>query len=148
MRSAGRITDLVARLVLGGAFAFYGYHKIAAPDAFLKALRGYELLPASPPELMNCVAVILPWIEAICGALLLLGAWRRPAALLVLGLTVVFTVAVSWRAVAEADAAGVSMCAVEFDCGCGQGPVWFCVKLAENAVLAALALVVAVRRRP
>lgn len=143
MRSPKATLALMARLVLGGAFVFYGWHKIAHPEEFLKALRGYDVFPVSPPEVMNCVAVILPWVEVICGALLLLGAWLRSASALVFALTAVFTVAVTWRALTESEASGVTLCAVEFDCGCGQGPVWFCVKLAENAVLIGLALILA-----
>ena len=147
MKVPARVLMLAARLVLGGFFVYYGWYKIAHPDAFLQALRGYEVLPVSPPELMNVTAVTLPWVEVICGALLLTGAWLRPAAALTLGLTVVFTVAVTGRAFAESAASSLSLCSVQFECGCGPRPVFFCAKLAENVLLISLAVFVTFSRR-
>jgi len=138
---------LVARVVLGGLFLYYGAYKIVHQVEFLKALRAYDVLPISPPEPMNLIAVALPWIEVTCGGLLLWGRWLRPTAGLVFVLTMVFTLAVTGRALAERGDTGASLCSVRFDCGCGQGPVLFCVKLAENAVLIALAVIIALRSR-
>lgn len=146
MPAASKVV-LVARVVLGAWFLYYGAHKVGTPVEFLKALRAYEVLPTSPPELINLTAVALPWIEVLCGGLLLWGRWLRPTAGLVLVLTVVFTLAVTGRAWAERGDTGASLCSIRFDCGCGQGPVLFCIKLAENALLIALAVIIASRSR-
>lgn len=137
---------LVARLVLGGVYVWFGWNKVVEPVAFLKALRDYDLLPVAPPQALNLTVVVLPWIEILCGGLLLVGAWLRAAGALLLGLTAVFTVALTLRAGELAEAAGLGLCAVRFDCGCGVGEVWFCPKLAENVGLLALAVVAVVSR--
>lgn len=142
----GPATMLVARLVLGGIYVWYGAHKVAAPVDFLKALRGYRFFPPSQPQWMNLTVVVLPWVEILCGLLLLLGMWLRPAGLLLLLLTAAFTAAVTARAVDEAQALALPLCAVRFDCGCGVGVVAFCAKLPENLALCLLALVVACSR--
>ncbi|MCC6671770.1 MAG: DoxX family protein [Planctomycetes bacterium] len=134
---------LVARLVVGGVYVWYGVNKVREPVAFLKALHGYGILPVEPPHPLNLTVVVLPWIEILCGALLLAGAWLRAAGVLLCAMTVVFTVAVALHASGLAAAQGLSLCAVRFDCGCGIGEVWVCPKLAENLALIALAGVAA-----
>lgn len=145
----GGVPLAAARLCVGGVYVWYGVNKVADPVAFLKALHGYDMLPHSPPHLLNLAVVVLPWLEVLCGALLLLGVWRRTAAGLLLAMTVFFTVVVTVRARALAAAGGLPLCSVQFDCGCGLGEVWFCTKVAENAalvLLAALALASRSRR--
>jgi uncharacterized membrane protein YphA (DoxX/SURF4 family) len=137
---------LLARLAVGGIYVLYGIDKVRAPAAFLKAVHGYDMLPVSPPHLLNLTAIILPWFEILCGTLLLLGAFRRTAATLLCGLTAFFTVVVAVRASALATAGGLPLCGVKFDCGCGGGEVWFCTKLAENCGLVLLAALAALSR--
>lgn len=137
----GALPLLLARLAVGGVYVWYGVNKVREPAAFMKALHGYAMLPVSPPYYLNLTVVVLPWIEILCGLLLLLGIWLRTAAVLLFAMTVVFTAAVALRASAIADAQGLPLCGVRFDCGCGVGEVWFCSKLAENAVLIALAAI-------
>ncbi|MCC7399792.1 MAG: DoxX family membrane protein [Planctomycetes bacterium] len=142
----GLLPLLVARVAVGGVYVAYGVDKVREPAAFLKAIHGYDLLPASPPQLLNLTTIVLPWFEILCGCLLLLGAWRRTAATLLCGLTAFFTVVVTLRASALASAGGLSLCAVRFDCGCGGGEVWFCTKFAENCGLVLLAALAALSR--
>lgn len=142
----GLLPSLVARAVVGGVYVVYGFDKVREPAAFLKAIHGYDLLPASPPQLLNLTTIVLPWFEILCGGLLLLGAWRRTAATLLCGLTAFFTVVVTLRASALATAGGLSLCGVRFDCGCGGGEVWFCAKFAENCGLVLLAAIAALSR--
>lgn len=133
----------VARLVVGGVYVWFGVNKIADPIAFLKAMHAYGMLPESPPWLLNGSAVVLPWFEILCGLLLVCGIWRRHAAVLLLLLTAFFTVVVAWRAHRIAEAGGLPLCGVKFDCGCGVGEVWFCHKVAENTALVLLAALAA-----
>jgi uncharacterized membrane protein YphA (DoxX/SURF4 family) len=44
----------------------------------------------------NALAVVLPWVELLTGALLITGVWRREAAVLAGGMLVMFLVAVSY----------------------------------------------------
>lgn len=133
---------LVARLVVGIVYLWLGAQKVGDPVAFLKALRDYDLLPLTPPQWMNGTVVVLPWIEIVCGVLLLVGAWLRAAGSLLLLMTVVFTVVIAMRGFEEAARQGLALCAVHFDCGCGTGEVALCRKVLENLGLILLSIVV------
>jgi len=87
-----RVIELAARIVVGLVFLLYGLDKIAHPDDFARAIANYRLLPEA---LVNLVAVTLPWVECMCGLLLLAGQWVRSAALVSAFLLGVFVVAVS-----------------------------------------------------
>ena len=87
-----RVIELAARIVVGLVFLLYGLDKIAHPDDFAQAIVNYRLLPE---VLVNLVVVILPWVELICGLLLLAGQWVRSAALVSAFLLGVFVIAVS-----------------------------------------------------
>ena len=87
-----RVIELAARIVVGLVFLLYGLDKIAHPDDFARAIANYSLLPEA---LVNLVAVTLPWVECVCGLLLLAGQWVRSAALVSAFLLGVFVIAVS-----------------------------------------------------
>lgn len=139
----GGVPLLLARLCVGGIYLSYGIDKVQHPIAFLKAVHGYDMLPLSPPQLLNVTVVVLPWFEILCGSLLLLGFWRRTIAVSLCALTLFFTVAVALRGSTLAEAQQLAFCSVRFDCGCGGGEVWLCNKLAENLMLIALAALAA-----
>ena len=78
------------RWYLGVLFVGACLHKIAEPGSFALDVATYDILPLL---LVNLVAITLPWVELSAGAMLLVG-WRvRPAALLVVGMMVVFLAA-------------------------------------------------------
>lgn len=134
---------LLARLVLGGLFTWMGIAKIIEdPTQFLKLMRQYEALPDSLPYFLNLVAVVLPWIEMLCGLALLLGVAVRGAALVSTAMLALFTPMILLRGLEIYSAGGVSLCDVNFDCGCGAGVVFLCHKLAENTGLLLLAVLV------
>lgn len=139
---------ILARLVVGGYLAWMGWSKATDPVAFLKLLRQYDLFPADSPWMINTVAVTLPWVEISAGLMLVLGLLRRGAALTVLLLLAVFTAVVARRGLQIAEADALAFCAVAFDCGCGGGVVNVCRKLAENAGLMLLTLLVLLRGGP
>lgn len=87
-----RVIELAARIAVGLVFLLYGLDKITHPDDFARAIANYRLLPEA---LINLVAVTLPWVECVCGLLLLAGQWVRSAALVSAFLLGVFVVAVS-----------------------------------------------------
>jgi len=87
-----RVIELAARIVVGLVFLLYGLEKIAHPGDFARAIANYRLLPEA---LINPFAVTLPWVECLCGLLLLAGQWVRSAALVSAFLLGVFVVAVS-----------------------------------------------------
>lgn len=61
---------LALRLLLGGLFLYASWDKILHPAAFASIVRDYRILPDA---LSNAVAISLPWLEAVLGALLILG---------------------------------------------------------------------------
>ena len=86
---------LVVRLFLGFYFIHTGIVKAAEPIDFLKSVRLYGLLPETPPEFLNSTAVVLPWLEIICGMALVLGTRIRGAGLTIAMMMVVFMPAIA-----------------------------------------------------
>jgi uncharacterized membrane protein YphA (DoxX/SURF4 family) len=86
---------LAARLILGGVFIYASWDKILNPAAFAEAVFKYQLLPS---QLINLMALILPWLELILGVLLLSGFWLSGAALGVNLLMIVFLSAIIFNA--------------------------------------------------
>jgi len=127
----------VIRWILGVLFVYMGLSKAIHPELFLKLLRQYELTHQS--LVLNSIAAGLPWFEVFCGMLLLTGVAVRGTALLLLLMLVPFTLVVLQRALAIADLQHIALCAVRFDCGCGNGEVLICRKLVENTGLMLLA---------
>jgi uncharacterized membrane protein YphA (DoxX/SURF4 family) len=84
--------------VLGAVFIYASYDKILHPGDFARVVYHYQIVGPSQylsPLPANLLAVTLPWIEVVSGVLLIIGAWRREAALLTGAMLVVFIVAVS-----------------------------------------------------
>lgn len=136
-RPAAEIFTVLARCCLGALFIYVGLNKALHPVDFLKLLRQYDL--TQTPLLLNSIAAGLPWFEVFCGLLLLLGVAVRGTALTLLLLLAPFTALVLHRALALHSALGIPFCAVKFDCGCGEGEVVICRKIAENVLLMLLA---------
>jgi uncharacterized membrane protein YphA (DoxX/SURF4 family) len=140
---------LACRLVLGYLFISMGASKAADPFEFLKLIREYQMVPEGATTALNLIAVVLPWLEILCGALLIAGVAIRGVSLLLLVMLIGFTGAVVLRALGIYQSESIAFCAIQFDCGCGSGPQYICKKLLENtglALLAALALVSRSRR--
>jgi uncharacterized membrane protein YphA (DoxX/SURF4 family) len=87
-----RPAELVARLVLGGAFVFAAGAKILDPPAFAHEIFNFRLMPVS---LVNAAALWLPWVEMLSGLALILGIWRKLSAVFLGALLVVFVAALS-----------------------------------------------------
>jgi len=136
---------LTARLALGGTMIWSGIQKIDDPVAFLKAIHHYEIFPAQAYVLMNLTAAALPWVELICGSVLLLGVFSvsRGAAALTSFMLFLFTSAIAIRAYRIMESTGTPLFDIRFDCGCGSFDnviIW--QKLLLNTVLILLSLLV------
>lgn len=132
---------LLARLIVGGVFVYMGCMKVASPVEFLKQIHLFNMLPAEPGYYLNATAIVLPWLEIICGAALILGVFVRGAALNLLIMLSVFTPAIFLRAWTIRATEGTPFFEIAFDCGCGSGPVTIWTKLLENLGLWLAALV-------
>ena len=131
------IIGVFARLFVGGLFIYMGVMKALKPDEFLILVRQYEMV--SVPWILNSIAAALPWFEIFCGLLLVAGIAVRGTALAVLLMLAPFTLVVLRRALSMSAAQAMPLCAIEFDCGCGNGIVPICPKLIENCLLMFLA---------
>jgi uncharacterized membrane protein len=93
------------QLGLGAMFIYASLDKIGHPDRFADIVHEYDMLPLF---LVNAFALAMPAIEAVTGAALLLGCWRRAAGLLATALCLAFLVAI-----AQARLRGL-----DIECGC------------------------------
>lgn len=78
------------RVFLGAVFVYASYDKILHPQQFSLAVFQYQLLP---DELVNLVALALPWLELLIGVLLIVGVWMPGAALTAFSLLCAFIIA-------------------------------------------------------
>jgi len=75
------VLQLVLRIALGGIFCFAAFKKLADPQSFAEAIKGFRVLDVNTVEpLMVTGAFVIPWVEMIAGAMLILGFWTRAAA--------------------------------------------------------------------
>ena len=93
------------RLVVGGMFIWAGVSKIIDPLGFAQNIVNYRVFPEG---ISFFLALVLPWIEVICGAFLILGIFHSVSALLLSGFLVVFLVLI----------AATLMRGIDIDCGC------------------------------
>lgn len=78
----------LVRWILGALLVWAALSKIANPLEFYSGVVAYQL--PLPGVVLRAVAMVLPWLELICGLLLLAGLWTRAAAGWALVLFVVF----------------------------------------------------------
>lgn len=96
---------LAFRLIVGGAFFAAGLLKVGDPLEFAQNIKNFRIVSH---EASFLTALILPWIEILCGAMLITGILRRPSALLASGLLIGFIILV-----------GITMArGIDTDCGC------------------------------
>lgn len=84
------LLSFLFRLFLAALFLYAGVVKAADPHGFALALYNYHLLPG---WMINPVAIILPWVEIMMGASLLVGIWTQGGALLASELLAIFACA-------------------------------------------------------
>ncbi len=97
----------LARVSVAAIFLGACLTKIQDPESFALAVQRYRLLPG---ELINLVAIMLPWVELTSGLAVLLGPprWRAAGAFIIAGMLVVFTGAISLN----------MLRGIEASCGC------------------------------
>ena len=97
--------EFTARWILGLIFIYAGYQKIIAPEEFAKLVYGYGLFPY---EIINLIAIILPFIELFTGLLLISGNLIQSATCMIITLLILFIVLIAINLIRG----------YEFDCGC------------------------------
>ena len=95
----------IIRIALGAIFLYAGALKASDTQLFAGSIEAYRLLPYFGNYL---AASVLPWLEILCGILLVTGWRAKTAAVMTILLNLVFM-----AAMASAMARGL-----EIDCGC------------------------------
>lgn len=95
----------IFRLIVGGVFVWAGLMKILEPLEFAQNTANYRLFSR---DLSFLIALVLPWVEVLCGILLIFGISRSASSLLLsglLGLFLMLILVTLWRG-------------LDVDCGC------------------------------
>jgi putative oxidoreductase len=96
---------LFFRLALGGVFIYASIYKIMDPSSFALSIWYYHMVPGN---MINMMALILPWLELLCGLALIAGILYRGAIFWTTIMLVIFLAALT-----SAISRGLSI-----DCGC------------------------------
>ena len=83
---------IAARLFIGGMFIYTGIIHGLDPAAFAKAITNYQLLPFF---LINIFAIVLPFVELLAGAAILINRFERGGSLITSLMLATFTVALA-----------------------------------------------------
>ena len=114
----------VLRLFIGSYFIWAAHSKIIDPGDFAKSINNYLLVPN---DLVNVLAIFLPWLEILAGIFIILPTrYREPSTLLITLMLIVFTLAITSAVVRG----------IDINCGCTTKDVkvgW--KKVAENSGL-------------
>lgn len=89
---ANPYTSVIFRWAVGLIFIYASADKLLNPSAFAVVVYNYKVLPGS---FINLVAITLPWLELVCGILLITGLFSRAAALILSMLLLIFFCALS-----------------------------------------------------
>ncbi len=84
--------NLIIRLFIGVVFVYASIDKIADPGQFARIVYNYHLVPGA---LINVFALILPWVEMLCGISLILGIYKEGSVLLLNLLVLVFLIGIT-----------------------------------------------------
>lgn len=118
--------SIAVRLVLGGVFMYASFDKMANPEAFADIIDNYHILPY---QLVNALAIFLPWLEFITGLFLVTGKWVKGSLLIYTTLLVIFIIALSQALIRGLD----------ISCGCfsvkpsSTSEVW--LRIVEDMIL-------------
>lgn len=102
---SNRYLLLCSRSILGVVFVVAAIDKIVAPDAFAESVYAYGLVPY---PMINLFALIIPWLELVCGIFLVVGVRLRSSASLISMLLLFFIAAIIIALVRN----------LNIDCGC------------------------------
>lgn len=105
MNALKRYLPAAVRISLGAVFIWAALPKIADPAAFAGSVAAYRILPYFGSYL---AASVLPFLELICGLLLVCGRRVRTGALIIGALNLLFIAALASAIVRGLD----------IDCGC------------------------------
>ena len=80
------------QIALGIIFVVAALPKIVDPPSFAHMIYNYHLAPGA---LINFMALVMPWIELLCGLALILGIWQGTARSIIGALLITFVLAIA-----------------------------------------------------
>ena len=131
------IVFIVIRLILGILFIWAAIPKIVNPQAFAGIIGNYQILP---PALVNPAAIVLPWVEALCGVSLLTNRLIRGSALIFVALMLIFLLATAFNM-----ARGLDVTCGCFSVAADEASGSTSVNLIRNVLLLILGIFVLIR---
>ena len=96
---------VASRFVLGIVFIVASIEKIAVPEIFAANIQAYQTMPT---VFINLIALIIPWMELICGIFLLGGVFVRSSSLMLSVLLVMFILLIAFAMIRG----------LKIECGC------------------------------
>jgi len=87
-----RYLALILRLYIAGLFIYAGMYKINYTAEFAETIASYRMVPY---WIVNFMAITMPWIELICGILLVCGIRVRSSIVIAGSFLVIFTVSIA-----------------------------------------------------
>ena len=114
---------LLIRCLLGLVFVYASYDKILDPGKFARDIANYHIVPFG---LENSIAIILPWLELLIGAGIILGIFLDGSVVLS-GSVLILFIFMIFQAM---------MRGFNIECGCGlkEGEMVGWSKILENIV--------------
>lgn len=82
---------LILRLYIGGIFIYASMYKINYGAEFAQTIASYEL---APYWIVNFLAITMPWLELICGIMLVVGFRAKSSTVVIAFLLLLFTAGV------------------------------------------------------
>ncbi len=109
-------------MLLGLLFVISSITKIQNPAKFMDSIEAYGIVPKL---FVHPMAMIVPWLQIVCGLLFIFDIYSQSSALIISGLLVAYTVAI-----AQAFARGLSM-----ECGCFDMIPWIEDRVGWSAII-------------
>ncbi len=131
----GSFVLLTFRILLGALFCLAAIMKLNDPQMFSEAIQAFKMVPNDWLVLFGTHAI--PWIELFAGVALIFGFWTRPAAIILVGLLILFIYGVI-HAIYAGQSGVPCSCFGRFKLLC-KGSISWC-KVAENSAMVALGL--------
>lgn len=103
--ATSKYAALALRLYIGSLFIYASMYKISYTGEFAETIASYQLVPYWA---VNFLAVVMPWLELICGILLVSGIKSKSATAIIAGMLVLFSAVIFLSLVRD----------VPIGCGC------------------------------
>ncbi|HLP48252.1 MAG TPA: MauE/DoxX family redox-associated membrane protein [Candidatus Kapabacteria bacterium] len=102
---SSELVQVLAQIFLGSIFLYAGIAKLFDLKMFAEVIKNYKILSVPMAEI---ISISLPYIEIVCGSLLILNIYPRLMASILSGFLMIFIIAISINIIRG----------INIDCGC------------------------------